>query len=990
MAGTSRCRPRICTYARVSPVSYVNDHYTTQAAIFASFLSTFLVQTLTLLQEDPLDSIKDILLYQTLIMQNSTLQPYVSPVFTPPVYAIAVNAFFFASLGVVLITAVLCMLVKGWIRGLDRKLWAVRDLQKRAVIKELREDGMRQWKLPGLIAVLPILIHISLALFFVGLVIYLFHIHILPALLSFAIFGAGLLIYVVPILIAAADEFSPFKSVHSRALGQIYRRWYYHLAESLAGVLEDSLDSRSTMALPRTQAELIREKVIVQIQKHVPLSELAITGRPPPWAKAILQEITSRTSVSLLNRLYTYTAGWEVSIHPRNISTCILLHLDDLDIRCPTHWPFLVQYETDSLSVKEVHCLAYGICMQGHNVYSPNWKPVITALEHSSDPWFHLVASLLRVRCAHGPLGILEREADILYAISNTNQLTTDQWCFALSAVYALFPRARKVISPKETRAFTRVLARLLQKRVYYIDRSTVKENGGIDLWLYLMTSILVGGDKDETSKSESSSLETRFSHARDVEKLAKGMTRDPGHIRRLLQLSRQRGLDPSLMRGCLVSIIFVLVRLTPKKRQEINLVEQYLGIVKEEMDIDAWTNSLAEFFTNQHSWPLGLSNMVMCLLSGTYTPNNFTDRDSPRLIMEEYDRNLMKSGAQPTTSFMRVMDEVIKDPLSIVGLRFHSTWLSIYADNRTRSPHSHPIPEVWSPDCISITSNRLDLYDRGQVIPEIDAITFFLSCPSPRIACRALCWYFSLEENSPIYHDDQYLTSFPIIFRRGLSTYENCESWQVLVNVLIPKWAGMSLEAKADFVKNFFGDEYSRGNTQSLMGQSPTSVKVAETEKSFSPLDIRAPQGDTQADGLGWMEDILETGLVRKVNVDRTECYWNGLLRATPEGYRPAVEPEELNSSLDLSLAQDGALDVTSYGGEAALTVISNEGRLEASGLGLLGVLALLVEAEATSIPTALLDRLRNSPLLADKWTCHDTESLSRIRAVVNPNQDD
>ena len=914
-------------------------------------------------------------------MQNQTAQPYVPPEFSTPAYAIVVNAFFFASLGVVLLTAVLCMLVKGWIRGLDRKLWAVRDLQKRAVIKELREQGMRRWKLPGLIAVLPILIHISLVLFFIGLVVYLFHIHIVPALLAFVLFAIGVLVYIVPIFVAVVDEFSPFKSFHSRWFGDIYRHWYYCLADSLAGVLEDSLGSRSTMALPRTPAEQMREKVIVQIQKHVPLSEKAILDDPPPWAKTILQEITSRTSVSLLNRLFTYTAGWDVSIHPRNSSTCILLHLDDLDIRCPSIWPFLGQYDTGSLSIKEIHCLAYGICMQDHNVCNANWKPIIKVLEHSPDPWFHLVASLLRVRCIDGGLGILEREADILRAISNTNQLTTDQWCFALSSVYALFPRARTVTSPKEIRAFTRMLARLLQKRVYYIDKSTVKENGAIDFWLYVMLSIL--GNPTSMFSSQN-----KFSHAKDIEAPAKGMTRDPSCIRGLLLLSRERGLDPSLMRGCLMSILFVLIRLNPRKRQEIRLVNQYLEIVREEgMDVPTWSDSLSEFFTNQHSWPHGLANIVMCLLRGTYTHNNFTDWDYSGLIMQEYDRALRISGAQPTTSFLRVMDEVIKDPSSIIGLELYNAWLFLYANNRTRSSQNSPIPEIWSSDCISITSTRLGLYERGQVGPEIDTIIFFLSCPSAPIACRALYWYFHLEENSPTGYDLQYLISFPVIFRRGLSADENCESWSLLVNVLVPNWHRLPLEGKAHFVKTFFGDESSRGRTQSLMRKNRTFVEVEDTEKS---LALGTPPRDAQADGLGWMEDILVTGLVRKVNVGRIESYWYGLLRATPEGYRQAVELEELNSSLDLSRVRDEPFEGTSYGGEAALTVKLSEERLGASGHGLLEVLALLVEAGATSISAALLDRLRSSPLLSDERSCHDTESLFRIKAVLNLNQDD
>ena len=179
-------------------------------------------------------------------MQNRTMQPYVAPVFSPPPYAIVVNALFFASLGV-LITAVLCMLVKGWIRALDRKLWGIPDLQKRAVIKELREQGMVRWRLPGLITILPSLVHIALVFFFIGLVVYLLHVHILPAFLSFALFGIGVLVYVLPILISVIDEFSPFRSVYSRVLGGPYRRLYSRLAASLG--------SHSTMALRQSPSK---------------------------------------------------------------------------------------------------------------------------------------------------------------------------------------------------------------------------------------------------------------------------------------------------------------------------------------------------------------------------------------------------------------------------------------------------------------------------------------------------------------------------------------------------------------------------------------------------------------------------------------------------------------------------------------------------------------------------------------------------------------
>jgi len=513
-------------------------------------------------------------------MQNRTIEPYVPPDFAPPLYAVAVNALFFASLGVVLVAAVLCMLVKGWIRELDRKLRRIPDLRKRAVVKELREQGMLRWRLPDIITILPSLILLSLLLFFTGLTVYLFYIHKLPAFLSIGIFATGLLIYMLSIFVSAIDEFSPFRSTYSRALGGLYRRLYSRVA--------DSLDSLSTMALPQTTSEKIREWVIMFIQEHTPLSEEAILEP----SSSPSDEIMSRMSVPILNKLFSSIAEWDASTYSKNVSMGILLHLDDLNIRSPGIWFFIRHYDTSKLSLKEAQCLAYSVCMQDHNIYNASWKAVVDVLNQSSDPWFRLVASLLWVRCVDVVSiwsRIPAREADILHAISNTEHLTTDKWCFALSSVTALFPRG--MVSPQQIRAFFRILVRLLQKRVYYIDRSLVEGNGAIDFWLYTMTSIL---DKDLPAAQirVTSSIE-KFLHTRDLEGYGKGMTRDLRCVRRLLQLSRDHNLDPSLMKGCLVSILFMLLRLNPSNQQEVRLVNEYLGIIEEEMDVTAWSFSV-------------------------------------------------------------------------------------------------------------------------------------------------------------------------------------------------------------------------------------------------------------------------------------------------------------------------------------------------------------------------------------------------------------
>jgi len=907
-------------------------------------------------------------------MQNRTIEPYVAPVFSPPPYAVAVNALFFASLAVVLVAAVLCMLVKGWIRELDRKLRRIPDLRKRAVIKELREQGMLRWWLPQLITILPSLLVLSLLLFFIGLTVYLFYIHQLPAFLSISIFGIGLFMYMLSVSISAVDEFSPFRSSYSRALGDLYRRLYSRLAGSIGPHL--------TMALPQTTIEKIRERVITFIQEHIPLSEQTILE----LSSSSSDEIISRTSVPIINKLFSSIADWDASVYSKNISAGILFQLDDLNLRSPGIWPFLRHYDTNNLSIKEAECLAYSICMQDHNLYNLNWRAVAEVLDQSLDPWFRLVASLLWVRCINDlRCSVPARETDILHAISNTEHLTTDKWCFTLSAISALFPRGQ--VSFQQIRVFARILARLLQKRVYYVDRTVVEGNGATDLWLYTMTSIL--DKRFPAAQIRVTSAHNRFLHARDIDALVKGMTRDPSCIRRLLHLSRESKLDPSLMGSCLVSIVFILLRLSPSNQQEIRLVNQYLEIINEEMDVAAWSFALAEFFINQHSWPHGMSRVVLCLLQGRYTDlagSYFGDYS--RLIMSEYDLRLSAAGTEPTTSILEVLNYVIS--LSpIIGLQLQNAWLSLYANNRTRSPHTSALPLAWSSDCASIASGRLSLYDSGLVTPEIDLVVFFLSS-SPSIACRALHWYLRLKECTPTNSDTRYFIPFPIIFRKGLSADEKCESWSLLVDVLIPRLKCMPLEERIRFVENFFGYGSSQGQNQTPMDLSATRAGMSSEEKD---LDTETPGSSDQADGFGWMEDVWITflrPLVREVHISRAKDYWSELSRVMPEAYPDPAAPNEPNLSLDPSMSAvwSEADEGVPRDHGAGPTLKMDEEHLEASGRGVLGVLALLVEAGATLMPSPLLDRVRNSHLLSDERLCHDTESLSRLESVLSCNQ--
>ena len=931
-------------------------------------------------------------------MQNSTSGPYVAPVFSPPPYAIAVNALFFASLGIVLVAAFLCMLVKGWIRELDRKLQGIPDLEKRAVIKELREQGLARWRLPEIIIILPSLIHISLFIFFIGLVLYLFHVHPLPAFLLISIFGLGVFVYFLSIVISAIDDFAPFRSMYSRALGVLYRRLYpRQMAPS-------AFHSLSVMALPQTTIEKIRERVSTFIIKYEPLSEQAIFEPPSPT----LKKITSNTSISVFNKIWSPVSKREASADARNVATSILLQLDVTHVHPSQHRHFPLPWKSKSeLSIKEAEGVAYSACMThptcASRLFVWGMPHVIAVLQRSPDPWPLLVASLTNVwvedverrqRIVPLPLcrpSIACRKDDILRAISNISTFSPEQWCFVLSSIYVLFLLDGRCLDSEEIRALTEILSKLLQKGLWHMNNKGVTRfpNAHTDYWLYVMISVLEKATPRTISAPKSSG---EILHAQDIDVYGDGMTRDPKYIRRLLQLSRERNLNKSLMGKCLISILYILISFRPSTEQQIRLVDRYTEVIKEEMDMIDWSLYLSGLLHNGHNIQgFVMSEMVLCLLRGRYPHSpSYHYSKIHTAIIREYDLKLSAAFTQPTPSIQKVLDGVILPcgivhPLSVPELELQNSWLSLYACNLTHSPHHSGIPFTWSPGCISIASRRLDLYDSSEVAPEMDLISSFLSCPSISTACRALRWYLRLKESALASSDTKHLTTvFPIIFRKYLSVDDNHMSWLLLVEVLLPSLKSMSPQGKKHVVETFFGYGSSGGSNHAE--EDPTTLSSrAGDENVPGSVHLLAPMATVQPDGLGWMEDVWTTVLTGfVVHPDRVKTYWPGLLGVRHATYPEPARKTELTSPTPIS---PGVVQTKGTPNEiqAPLHHKIIERRLADSARCVLEVLAQLLEPGTGLMPAVLLNRVRNSPLLSDRRLDHDTSSLHRIRAILD-----
>ncbi len=271
-----------------------------QAALFAGFLSSFLIELLARLEPDAMDIIQDVLIYQTQMMRNSSLEPYVPADFSPPQHIVVVNALFYASLGVMLLAAFIAMLIKSWVREFDRGLQAMSPPERRAKTREFRFLGMERWKLPEIVAMLPLLIQISLVLFFIGLIVFLFHISKPAFGITTAIFGIGILYYAITTSISVLVTSSPFRSPLSRTLGtmylRIYRRAHAYFCLDISHFEYPAMDITPATALGR-----VHRAIEIFLQKSRPYLEKDFQV---PIVKATTDEVQLSTVASAMWRIH--------------------------------------------------------------------------------------------------------------------------------------------------------------------------------------------------------------------------------------------------------------------------------------------------------------------------------------------------------------------------------------------------------------------------------------------------------------------------------------------------------------------------------------------------------------------------------------------------------------------------------------------------------------------------------------------------------------
>ncbi|KAJ7824051.1 hypothetical protein B0H13DRAFT_1658750, partial [Mycena leptocephala] len=131
------------------------------AGLFGAILTAFLIESRKDLKEDPLQELLQALRHDSAAS--------ISEPFRPTKSSLVVNAAWFSSLGLTLVSALAAVLAKGWLAQYTPATPGVRSTD--ACERHLRYLRSRQWRLAMIVGGIPLLIQIALFLFAVGLVV---------------------------------------------------------------------------------------------------------------------------------------------------------------------------------------------------------------------------------------------------------------------------------------------------------------------------------------------------------------------------------------------------------------------------------------------------------------------------------------------------------------------------------------------------------------------------------------------------------------------------------------------------------------------------------------------------------------------------------------------------------------------------------------------------------------------------------------------------
>lgn len=177
-------------------------------------VTAFLIESYTALSQDPND-VNAFYLQQILIqLHNANIQDTAalnSPIPSPPAFSpsprdIRINIFWFTSLSLSVAVVIIGILCTQWIREYERETSL--DPQEAIALRHMRHEGLIWWKVPTILRALPVMLHGSLTLFFVGLVDLLWSLNHVVALFVTGISGVVSIILLATTILPALQLYT--------------------------------------------------------------------------------------------------------------------------------------------------------------------------------------------------------------------------------------------------------------------------------------------------------------------------------------------------------------------------------------------------------------------------------------------------------------------------------------------------------------------------------------------------------------------------------------------------------------------------------------------------------------------------------------------------------------------------------------------------------------------------------------------------------------
>ncbi|KAG8854693.1 hypothetical protein FRB96_007378 [Tulasnella sp. 330] len=192
------------------------------AGLFSAVNTAFIVVALATLSANPADETNHLLRLLVMNVSNYTLaESDLIPPFTPGQGAVRQNCTFFASLCCSLLAATGAVLAKQWLQAYERT-GQTGPIEEQVIRRTEKFVGAENWGLRQVVEGLATLLLVSLTLFFIALVDYLWTVNRTVALVVSAFAALGTFLYILMVVAAASCSTCPFQTGPSAAL-----RWPY-------------------------------------------------------------------------------------------------------------------------------------------------------------------------------------------------------------------------------------------------------------------------------------------------------------------------------------------------------------------------------------------------------------------------------------------------------------------------------------------------------------------------------------------------------------------------------------------------------------------------------------------------------------------------------------------------------------------------------------------------------------------------------------------